>query len=269
MAALSGKVVIITGASSGIGEAAARLFAAEGGRVVAAARRLDRLEELVRQIRAGGGAAISCGLDVTQPASIEAMARLALDTYGRIDILFNNAGFGRLDWTEVLDPVADMQALINVDLVGAMWTARAILPTLYKQRSGIIINMGSMAGWIAPPLYSAYSAAKFGLRGFTEALRREALPFGVRVCEIFAGGVDTEFDSHIGANTAKARFKTPASLRLTAAEVAHSAVSLAKRPRSCVILPWWLGVPAFFNAHFRWLADALQARALAAYHESK
>lgn len=269
MAALSGKVVIVTGASSGIGEAAARLFAAEGSRVVAAARRLDRLEELRRQIRAGEGEATVCELDVAQPASIEAMVRLTLDTYGRIDVLFNNAGFGRLDWTEVLDPVADIQALINVDLVGAIWTARAVLATMYRQRSGIIINMGSMAGWIAPPLYGAYSAAKFGLRGFTEALRREALPFGVRVCEIFAGGVDTEFGSHVGNNTAKAHFKTPARLRLTAPEVARAVVSLARHPRSCLILPWWMGVPTFLNAHFRWLADALQARALAAYHTTK
>jgi NADP-dependent 3-hydroxy acid dehydrogenase YdfG len=163
------------------------LFAQEGCKVVLAARRLERLEELANEIRNLGGDALSIAVDVTQLAQIESMVKAAVDHYGRIDILFNNAGFGRLDWFETLDPIQDIQAQIHVDLLGVIWAARAVLPQMYKQRSGHIINMSSVAGWAAPPLYSVYSAAKFGVRGFSEALRREAAPFGVRVSTIYPG----------------------------------------------------------------------------------
>ena len=179
MASLKGKVVIITGASSGFGASAAKLFAQEGCKVVLAARRLDRLEELAKELRAMGTEALPIAMDVSQPDQIDAMVRSVVDAYGCIDILFNNAGFGRLDWFEALDPIKDIQGQITVDLLGVLWTARAVLPQMYKQRSGHIINMCSIGGWAAPPLYTVYSAAKFGVRGFTEALRRETIPFGV------------------------------------------------------------------------------------------
>ncbi|MGB8984859.1 MAG: SDR family oxidoreductase [Anaerolineales bacterium] len=267
MSALNDKVVLITGASSGFGAAAAKLFALEGCKVVLAARRIERLEEMAGEIRGAGGEALPVSVDVTQPAQIDAMVKAALDRYGRIDILFNNAGFGRLDWFEALDPVKDIQAQINVDLLGVIWTARAILPQMYRQRSGHIINMCSMGGWAAPPLYTVYSAAKFGVRGFNEALRREALPFGVKVSAVYPGGAATEFQKHVGQNKAKQRFKTPAWLALTAEDVARAVVKLAKRPRRGVVLPWAMIFSAFLNSHFPGLSDSLQARAFAAYHE--
>jgi len=267
MSALNDKVVLITGASSGFGAAAAKLFALEGCKVVLAARRIERLEEMAGEIRSAGGEALPVSVDVTQPAQIDAMVKAALDQYGRIDILFNNAGFGRLDWFEALDPVKDIQAQINVDLLGVIWTAHAVLPQMYRQRSGHIINMCSMGGWAAPPLYTVYSAAKFGVRGFNEALRREALPFGVKVSAVYPGGAATEFQKHVGQNKAKQRFKTPAWLTLTAEDVARAVVKLAKRPRRGVVLPWAMTFSAFLNSHFTGLSDSLQARAFAAYHE--
>ena len=108
MSSLSGKVVIITGASSGFGESAAKLFAQEGCKVVLAARRMDRLQQLANEIRSSGGDALPIALDVSQLEQIRAMVKSTIDAYGRIDILFNNAGFGRLDWFEVLDPVKDV-----------------------------------------------------------------------------------------------------------------------------------------------------------------
>jgi len=267
MSALNDKVVLITGASSGFGAAAAKLFALEGCKVVLAARRIERLEEMAGEIRSAGGEALPVSVDVTQPAQIDAMVKAALDRYGRIDILFNNAGFGRLDWFEALDPVKDIQAQINVDLLGVIWTAHAVLPQMYRQRSGHIINMCSMGGWAAPPLYTVYSAAKFGVRGFNEALRREALPFGVKVSAVYPGGAATEFQKHVGQNKAKQRFKTPAWLTLTAEDVARAVVKLAKRPRRGVVLPWAMTFSAFLNSHFTGLSDSLQARAFAAYHE--
>src|SRR5512140_3332545 len=193
MPSLQGKVVFITGASSGIGAASARLLAQAGCPVALAARRLDRLEQLADEIRAQGGQALPISLDVTQPEQIEAGVQAALQAFGRIDILFNNAGYGRLDWLEGLDPVRDIQEQINVDLLGVILTARAVVPHMYAQGSGHIINMASIAGWIAPPLYSIYSASKFGMRGFSEALRREARPLGVSVSVLYPGSVRTEF----------------------------------------------------------------------------
>lgn len=267
MSILKDKVVLITGASSGFGAATAKRFIQEGCRVILAARRIERLQAMANELNTAGGDALPIAVDVTQPAQIEEMAHRAVDHYGRIDILFNNAGFGRLDWFEALDPVKDIQAQITVDLLGVIWTARAVLPQMYKQGSGHIINMSSLAGWAAPPLYTVYSAAKFGVRGFTEALRREAAPLGVNVSAIYPGGAATEFQNHIGQNKAKRRFKTPRWLSLTAEDVAHAVVDLAKRPRRSLILPWMMMFSLLINSHMTGLSDSVQARALARYHQ--
>jgi NADP-dependent 3-hydroxy acid dehydrogenase YdfG len=267
MSTLEDKVVLITGASSGFGAAAAKSFAGEGCKIVLAARRMERLQDMANEIHTKGGYAWPVAADVTQPEQINKMVKSAVDHYGRIDILFNNAGFGRLDWFEALDPIKDIQGQITVDLLGVMWTARAVLPQMYKQRSGHIINMCSMSGWAAPPLYTVYSAAKFGVRGFTEALRREAYPFGVKVSAIYPGGAATEFQKHIGQNKAKKRFRTPAWLALTAEDIARAVVGLAKRPRRTLILPWMMVFSLFVNSHFVGLSDSLQGRAFAPYHE--
>jgi NADP-dependent 3-hydroxy acid dehydrogenase YdfG len=261
------KVVIITGASSGFGAAAAKLFAQEGSKVVLAARRLDKLEEMAKEFHAKGGQALPIAMDVSQPAQIDAMVKATVETYGRIDVLFNNAGFGRLDWFEALDPIKDIQGQITVDLLGVLWTARAVLPQMYKQGSGHIINMCSIAGWAAPPLYSVYSAAKFGVRGFTEALRRETTPFGVYVSVVYPGSSPTEFQQHIGQNKAKKRFTTPNWLRVTAEDVARGVIRLAKRPRRSLFLPKIMGLSVFVNSHFPGLSDATQAKTFAPYHK--
>src|SRR5215217_7599132 len=267
MSILKDKVVLITGASSGFGAAAANRFAQEGCKVILAARRIERLEEMANELNARGGASLPIAVDVTQPAQIETLVKTAVDHYGRIDILFNNAGFGRLDWFELLDPVKDIQAQITVDLLGVIWTARAVLPQMYKQGSGHIINMSSLAGWAAPPLYTVYSAAKFGVRGFTEALRRETIPFGINVSVVYPGGASTEFQKHIGENKAKQRFVTPEWLRVTPDDVARGVVGLAKRPRRSLFLPKIMGISVFMNAHLPSLSDSAQARTFAPYHE--
>jgi NADP-dependent 3-hydroxy acid dehydrogenase YdfG len=268
MTSLKSRVVVITGASSGFGEYAARLFSREGCKVVLAARRMERLERIAREIRALGGEALPFVTDVTQHDQIDALVNSALTAYGRIDILFNNAGFGRLDWIETLDPVQDIERQIVTDLLGVIWTARAVLPHMYRQRSGHIINMSSIAGWAAPPLYSIYSAAKFGTRGFTESLRREAAPMGVHVSAVYPGSSPTEFQQHIGENKAKKHFKTPEWLRVTPEEVARGVVDLAKRPRRSLFLPRIMGLSVFINSHFPGMADRAQAKAFASYHEN-
>lgn len=265
---LTGKVVLITGASSGIGAAAAELFARAGCRVVLAARRADRLEQLAGRIRAAAGQALPVVTDVTRPEQVEGAVRAALGAFGRLDILFNNAGFGRLDWLEALEPAADIRAQLDVDLLGVILMARAVLPSMYAQGSGHIINMSSIAGWIAPPLYTVYSAGKFGVRGFSEALRREAAPRGVRVSVIYPGSVRTEFGLHIGASAASRRFRTPARLTLTAEDVARSVVALAGHPRRGFVTPWFMAAARLLNAHFPGASDLVQTLATARYHRS-
>ena len=169
---LENKVVLITGASSGFGMDAARLFARQGCKVVLAARRIDRLQALAESIQAEGGEALAIPVDVTNRHEIDSMVQATLDVFGRIDILFNNAGFGRLNWLEELEPERDIETQVQVNLLGTILTTRAVLPHMLARQEGHIINMSSMAGMIAAPMYTIYAATKFGVRAFTDALRR-------------------------------------------------------------------------------------------------
>ncbi len=256
MSTLSGNVVLITGASSGFGEDAARLFAKEGCKVVLAARRLDRLQALAKEIQKEGGEAIAIPVDVVDRDEIEMMVQSTIDHYGQIDILFNNAGFGRLDWLENLDPARDIETQMDVNLLGLTQVTRAVLPHMLAQKSGHIINMSSVAGWIAAPLYSIYSATKFGVRGFTDSLRREVAPFGIHVSGIYPGPAATEFGQHTGKNPAKKTFNRFKGLSMTSEYVARRVVNLAKSPRRVVIIPWWynivIGLDIFTPALVDW-----------------
>lgn len=255
MKGLKDKVVLITGASSGFGADAARLFAREGCRVVLAARRVDRLQALVEEIRSAGGEALAVPVDVSQRTEVEVMAQTVLDIYGQIDILFNNAGFGRLDWLEKLEPGRDIETQLDVNLAGLVQVTRAVLPHMYRQRSGHIINMSSVAGWIAAPLYTIYAAAKFGVRGFTDALRREAAPFGVRVSGIYPGPAVTEFSLHTGTTSIKRQLKPPSFLYMTSMQVARRVVWLAKHPRRRLVIPWYYRLVVAFENLFPGVVD--------------
>lgn len=236
---LKGKVVLITGASSGFGEDAARLFAAEGASVVLAARRVDRLQAEVARIQDSGGQAMATPVDINNLADIHNMVKSATENYGRIDILFNNAGFGRLDWFDQLKSGRDIQTQINVNLTGLIEVTHAVLPIMQAQRSGHIINMSSVAGWIAAPMYSVYAASKFGVRGFTDSLRREARVHGIHVSGIYPGPAITEFGQHTGESVLKKDFKAPGWVYMSSGYVARRVVQVAKHPRRSLIIPWW------------------------------
>jgi uncharacterized protein len=252
---LKDKVVIITGASSGFGEDAARLFAKEGCKVVLAARRLDRLQKLVDEIQKSGGEAVAIPMDVINRVDVDLMVKSAIDLYGRVDILFNNAGFGRLDWLEDLDTARDIETQVDVNLLGVIQMTRAVLPYMLKQRYGHIINMSSVAGWIAAPLYTIYSATKFGVRGFTDALRREVSPFGIKVSGIYPGPAETEFGQHTGTSKTKRSLDLFKGLSMTSEYVARRVVKLAKHPRRVVIIPWWYRAIIGFDTLFPYLVD--------------
>jgi len=258
---IAGKVILITGASAGIGQAAARAFGRAGGRLVLAARRLDRLQALQAEIESqpGGAEALAVAADLSRQSEIEALVAQARERFGRVDVLFNNAGFGRLDWLERLDPSEDIQAQLALNVLGVIQTTRQVLPLMIAQRGGHIINMASMAGLVAPPTYSVYAAGKFAVRGFSEALRREARPWGIRVSVMYPGRVITEFAERAGIQR-KTGMTSPAWLSLSADEVGRAVVGLVRRPRASLILPWPLRVAAMVNALAPWLVDWIAIR---------
>ncbi|RPI33582.1 MAG: SDR family oxidoreductase [Chloroflexota bacterium] len=251
---LEKKVVLVTGASSGIGEATARAFAREGYQVALAARRFDRLQALAEEIELTGGDAFPIAADVSKIEDIQKMVSETLEHYRQIDVLFNNAGFGRLDWLENLDPVEDIDTQIRVNLLGVIQTARAVLPNMLFRRKGHIINMASIAGLVATPTYTIYAASKFGMRGFTEALRREVGVYGIHVSGIYPGGVKTEFSDHARIRR-KTGVTTPAVLRLTSEQVAEAVLRLVRRPRRTMIIPWPMTLFAWINALVPGLVD--------------
>lgn len=247
-------VVIITGASSGIGAATARLLSGRGYRLSLAARRLDRLEALAGEIKSAGGQALPVATDVTNLEDIRNLVQSTLGAFGAIDILFNNAGIGRIDWLERLDQVDDIEFQIQVNLTGAIQMTRQVLPYMIERHSGHIINMSSVAGLIPVPAYSVYAATKYGLRGFTEALRRELRPAGIQVSGIYPSGVRTEFRGRRGA-TRRSRIRTPDSLRMDAEHVARGVLRLIRRPRRALVIPGIMRLAAGTNAVFPGLAD--------------
>ncbi len=255
MIALKDKVVLITGASSGFGEDAARLFAKEGCKVVLAARRLDRLQALAAEIQNAGGEALAVPVDLNVTAEIKVMVQTALDIYEHIDILFNNAGYGSIDWFENLDPERSIETIIRVNLIGTMLVTREVLPHMLERRQGHIINMVSVAGLISPPLITTYSASKYGLRAFTDALRREVHPFGIHVSGIYPGPAVTEFGKKLKRTKSRETIKRLPYPHLTSAYVAQRVVDVAKRPRRTLVVPWWFRLVTGFDTLFPVVVD--------------
>ncbi|MBE9473832.1 MAG: SDR family oxidoreductase [Chloroflexi bacterium] len=249
-------VILVTGASSGIGEAVARLFAREGYRVSLGARRLDRLQALADEIESAGGQSIAVQSDLTRFEDIQRLISETLDQFGQIDVLLNNAGFGRIKWLEELDPMEDIQAQLQINLITTILVAREVLPHMIQRRSGHIINMGSMGGLVATPTYTIYSASKFGVRGFTEALRREVSVYDVHVSGIYPGAVNTEFKQHAGIDR-KTGQTTPESLRLEPEEVARAVLSVVRRPRRELIIPWQMRLTVWMNILFPGIVDRI------------
>jgi short-subunit dehydrogenase len=247
-------VILITGASSGIGAAAARLFGEKEYRVVLAARRVERLQTLAKEIQVAGGEALPIPTDVTQLDQIENMVSTTLREFGQIDVLLNNAGFGRMKWLEKLEPEGDIEAQLRVNLLGVIHATRLVLPHMLERKKGHIINMASIASWIATPTYSIYAASKFGLRGFSEGLRREVGALGIHISDIYPGGVETEFADHMGRKPGTSP-TTPKFLRLRSEDVARTVWRVVRRPRRTVVVPRVMWIPIWINMIFPSFVD--------------
>lgn len=188
---IAGKVVVITGASSGLGEAAARLLSAQGASVVLGARRVERIQALAGELSAGGGKAMAIETDVTDRAQVQALVDAAVDGYGRIDVLINNAGLMPQSLLERLK-VDEWDRMIDVNLKGVLYGIAAALPHMQRQKGGQIINVSSVAGHKVGPGSAVYAATKHAVRALTEGLRQEVKPHNIRTTVISPGAVDTE-----------------------------------------------------------------------------
>ncbi|NPU12709.1 SDR family oxidoreductase [Bradyrhizobium sp. 83002] len=233
---LRGTRIVITGASSGIGRATAQALAREGASIVLAARREDVLKDVAAECETLGGRAIAVATDVTRPEAVQRLAEQAVQTFGGIDVWINNAGTGVFGAYQDAD-IALHRKTIEVNLLGTMNGAYAVLPIFLRQRRGTLINNISLGGWAPTPFAAAYTASKFGMRGFSASLRQElAAHAHIHVCSVFPAMVDTPGFVH-GANMS-GRNLEPGPLLYRSEDVAETFVQLIRAPRDEVAVGW-------------------------------
>jgi short-subunit dehydrogenase len=262
---LKDAVIVITGASSGIGQAAAEAFARQGCRLVLAARNGEALETVAQACRRQGGEAVVSVTDVTDAQAVKALAETA-SALGPIDAWVSNVGVGAVGRFEET-PIEAHQQIIRANLIGHINDAHAVLPIFLKQGHGVFVNMISLGGFTAAPFASAYSASKFGLRGFSEALRAElADKPDIHICDIYPAMVDTPGISH-GANYVGRELTAPPPA-LDPRQVADAIVRVVRRPKATTTV----GVMTDVTRLAHLLAPGLVTRAfgrfLARYFES-
>lgn len=193
---IAGKVVVITGASSGLGEAAARLLSAEGASVVLGARRADRLRTLTDELTGRGGKALAVETDVTDRGRVQRLVEAAVQAHGRIDVMVNNAGRMQQSPLERLK-VDEWDAMIDINIKGVLYGIAAALPHMQRQKSGHVVNVSSVAGHKVTPAGTVYCATKHAVRVISEGLRQEVKPYNIRTTVISPGAVATELPTHI------------------------------------------------------------------------
>lgn len=205
MSGIEGKVVVITGASSGIGEATARVLARKGAKVVLGARRTERLEQLVAEIRSEGRSASFLKVDVTRRADVEALVRFAQDSYGRVDVVINNAGIMPLSNLDALK-VDEWNQMIDVNIRGVLHGIAAGLPLFKQQKSGQFVNVSSLGGHKVVATGAVYCATKFAVHAISEGLRQE-VGGDIRVTIISPGVVESDLAETISDPAARQGMK--------------------------------------------------------------
>ncbi|WNG37085.1 SDR family oxidoreductase [Archangium violaceum] len=228
MSGIKGKVVVITGASSGIGEAAARLLAKQGAHVVLGARRTDRLEALTKAITAEGGSARYRQLDVTRREDMEAFVDFALGAFGRVDVIINNAGVMPLSKLEALK-VDEWNRMIDVNIRGVLHGIAAGLPLMKKQRSGQFINLSSIGGHSVSPTAAVYCATKFAVMAISEGLRQE-VGGDIRVTVISPGVTESELAESISDPHAQNAMKDFRRISIPADAIARAIAFAIDQP---------------------------------------
>ena len=226
---IEGKVVVITGASSGLGEATARMLSALGATVVLGARRVDRIEAIARELEAAGGRALALPTDVTRAADVQRLVDAAVEKFGRIDVLVNNAGLMPSSPLERLK-IDDWDRMIDVNIKGVLYGIAAALPHMKARKSGHIVNVSSVAGHKVRAGTAVYSATKHAVRVLTEGLRQEVKPFDIRTTIVSPGAVATELPDSITEADVQAGVKAFYEIAIPADSFARAVVYALSQP---------------------------------------
>jgi NADP-dependent 3-hydroxy acid dehydrogenase YdfG len=247
--AIDGKVVIVTGASSGIGESTALEFARAGAVTVLAARRRQRLERLEKEIEEMGGTALAVPTDLTKLEQITNLVQTVLSTFGRIDVLANIAGWGFYDWFEELS-AEELRRHYEVNVIGLAELTRQVIPTMKAQHSGFILNMSSYVSRISVPPLTVYASTKYAVEGLTDGLRRALLPWGIAVIRIHPSSVSgTEFNKNV-AREDDVEYKAVPIGRISRERLARHIVRLIEKPRRALFMSRLYEVPVLLNKLF-------------------
>nr|WP_298410359.1 SDR family oxidoreductase [uncultured Halomonas sp.] len=225
---IQGKVVVITGASSGLGAETARHLAKRGAKLVLAARRKERLDDLAKELKEIGAEASIKATDVTDRSQVEALVKHTTDTFGRLDVMINNAGLmplsplaeGRID---------EWEQMIDVNVKGVMYGIYAALPVMNQQQSGHFINLSSVAGHVVFPGSAVYSASKFAVWALSEGLRKEAGP-NIRTTTLSPGAVQSELPQSVGHDETSKQVNDLYEMAIPAASVARAIVYAIEQP---------------------------------------
>ncbi|MED4754522.1 SDR family oxidoreductase [Brevibacillus choshinensis] len=223
------KVIIITGASSGIGESTAKLLAQNGAKIVLAARREERLRLLKSTIEEIGGIAVYKVTDVSSHEEVEELARFAVDTFGQIDVLVNNAGIMPLSYLHE-KKITEWDQMIDVNIKGVLYGIGAVLPHMRERKQGHIINVSSVTGHIVRKSWAVYSGTKFAVRALTEALRQEEAENNIRTTIICPGGVMTELVHTVSNEEIKQNIEESLQMALPAEAIASSILYAVSQP---------------------------------------
>ncbi|MHC8306235.1 SDR family oxidoreductase [Pseudomonas sp. PB3P13] len=228
MSNVSKKIVVITGASSGIGEATARLLASEGAHVVLGARRTDRLEVLCNEINASGGSAQFKAVDVTSRPDVQAFVDFAVRHHGRVDVIVNNAGVMPLSKLEALK-VSEWDQMIDVNIRGVLHGIAAGLPLMQKQKSGQFINIASIGAYTVSPTASVYCATKYAVRAISEGLRQE-VGGDIRVTVISPGVTESELAESMSDEGGRAEMREFRKIAIPASAIARAIAYAVEQP---------------------------------------
>jgi NADP-dependent 3-hydroxy acid dehydrogenase YdfG len=234
MSNIQGKVVIITGASSGIGEAAAKELASKGAKLVLAARREDRLKKLEEEIQNNGGQAIYKVTDVSSYEQMEELAEHALKQFGKIDVMVNNAGVMPLS-PVYQKKIKEWDTMIDVNIKGVLYGIAAVLPSMRERKEGHIINVSSIAGHLVFPAGSVYCGTKFAVRAITEGLRIEEADNNIRTTIISPGTIATELLEAISDLELKSEIVEDSKIGIEPASIARAIAYAIEQPSDVAI----------------------------------
>ncbi|HEU5400626.1 MAG TPA: SDR family NAD(P)-dependent oxidoreductase [Terriglobales bacterium] len=234
---LQGKVVVVTGASMGIGEAIAKVFAEDGAKVVLSSRSREHLEAARARIGVPDRTtAVIC--DVSDPSQAKALLQTTLDRFGRVDVWVNNAGFGLVDSIQRMDMNA-CRKMFDTNLFGAIQCTQNVIPVMRQQGSGCIINVSSVAGFIGVPYMAAYGATKHALNCISRATRAELAGTGVRVLNVCPGFVDTQFSTNAIRGTDRKKMRAANQRGISAEQVARATLRGYLGNKKELIVPWF------------------------------